>query len=253
MVESKKLAFADRLRYAGDPRFVSMPLAQLISKPFAARRREAMSMERAAESAAGALPELLDGDTSYLCAADAEGNAISLIHSLSAAFGSGFIAGETGIMLNNRAGRGFTLEAGHPNVIQGGKRTMHTLLCYLLLRDGELYAVGGTPGGDQQPQWNVQTICNLVDFGMNPQEAADAPRWYSFPGTDPVNDGRAFELRMESRFGPDEAAQLASRGHRVSDIGAWGSPGGIQLIQRRQNGVLAGGSDSRAGGVALGW
>ncbi|CAA9260712.1 MAG: Gamma-glutamyltranspeptidase @ Glutathione hydrolase [uncultured Chloroflexi bacterium] len=253
MAETKKLAFADRLRYAGDPRFIDVPLNELLSKSFAARRLQALDRRRAATQVEGALPEALHGDTSSFCVADGQGNMVSFIHSLSAGFGSGVTAGETGILLNNRAGRGFTLEEGHPNVIQGGKRTMHTLNCYLLLRDGQPYAVGGTPGGDQQPQWNVQTITNVVDFGQHAQQAADAPRWYSFPGTDPVFDSKPFDVRLESRFGPDTVAGLVARGHQVVDIGPWGSPGAIQLIQRLPNGVLAGGSDSRAGGIALGW
>jgi gamma-glutamyltranspeptidase / glutathione hydrolase len=253
LAETKKLAFADRLRYAGDPRFVDVPLTELLSKEFAARRRQEVDHTRAATRVAGALPEALQGDTSSFCVADGLGNVVSFIHSLSAGFGSGVTAGETGILLNNRAGRGFTLEEGHPNVIQGGKRTMHTLTCYLALRDGEPWLAGGTPGGDQQPQWNVQTITNVVDFGLDVQQAADAPRWYSFPGTDPVFDGRPFELRLESRFGAETAAGLEARGHRVVDIGAWGSPGALQLIQRLPDGLLAGGSDSRGGGIALGW
>ena len=253
MVEAKKLAFADRLRYAGDPRFVDVPLAELLSKPFAARRRRAIDLDRAAPQIAGALPEDLHGDTSYFCVADGRGNAISFIHSLSAGWGSGVVGGETGITLNNRAGRGFTLEEGHPNVLAGGKRTMHTLNCYLLTRGGRLYAVGGTPGGDRQPQWNVQAITNLVDFGMGVQQAAEAPRWYSFPGTDPEHVGRPFELRMESRFGPEVAGALAARGHQVVDLGPWGGGGALQLIVREPNGVLVGGSDPRPGGIALGF
>lgn len=176
-----------------------------------------------------------------------------MTHSLSAGYGSGFVARSTGILLNNRAGRGFTLQAGHPNVVEGGKRTMHTLVCYALTRDGELYAVGGTPGGDQQPQWNVQTICNLVDFGMEAQQALDAPRWYSFPGTDPEHDGKPFALHLESRFSPDAVADLAARGHEIVDHGAWGTPGRVQLIMRAPNGVLAGATDPRGAGVALGY
>lgn len=253
MVEAKKLAFADRLRYAGDPRFIDVPLEKLLSKAFAARRRQAIDPDRAATQVAGALPETLDGDTSYFCIADEQGNAISFIHSLSAGFGSGVVAGETGIILNNRAGRGFTLEEGHPNVLAGGKRTMHTLNCYLLMRDGALYAVGGTPGGDQQPQWNVQVITGLLDFGMDAQQAAEAPRWYSFPGTDPEHAHHAFELRLESRFGPEVAAALEAKGHHVVDLGPWGAPSAVQLIVREPSGVLAGGSDPRAGGIALGF
>ena len=253
MAEAKKLAFADRLRYAGDPRFIDVPLAALLSKPFAARRRQEIDPHRAAWPVRGALPETLYGDTSYFCVADGEGNAISFIHSLSAGFGSGVTAGSTGILLNNRAGRGFTLEEGHPNVLAGGKKTMHTLNCYLLMREGALLGVGGTPGGDQQPQWNVQTITNLLDFGLDVQQAIEAPRWYSFPGTDPEHIAKPPELRLEARFDPSVAPALEARGHRVVLLGPWGAGGAVQLIVRRPNGVLVGGSDPRAGGVALGY
>jgi gamma-glutamyltranspeptidase / glutathione hydrolase len=249
--EAKKLAFADRLRYAGDPRFVDVPLDALLSKSFAARRRRAVDLSHAAGAVPGALPEDLHGDTTSFCVADGQGNAISLIHSLSAGWGSGVVAGQTGIMLNNRAGRGFTLEEGHPNVIAGGKRTMHTLNTYLLLRDGALYGVGNTPGGDMQPQWNVQVICNLVDFGMDVQQAVEAPRWYSFPGTDPANQGQPMELRLESRFDPSVRAELAARGHQVVELGPWDG-GWCEVILRTPEGTLIGGSDPRGGGVALG-
>jgi gamma-glutamyltranspeptidase/glutathione hydrolase len=250
MVEAKKLAFADRLRYAGDPRFVDVPLRQLLDKGFAARRRGEIDPQRAAGNVAGALPETLHGDTSSFVVADGQGNAVSFIHSLSAGFGSGVVAGETGITLNNRAGRGFSLEEGHPNVIAGGKRTMHTLNCYLLLREGALYAVGGTPGGDMQPQWNVQTITNLVDFGMGPQEAVEAPRWYAFPGTDPEHAGKPQEVRLESRFTPALAPGLARRGHQVADLGPW-SGGACQLILR-QPAPVTGGPDGAPSGAAAG-
>jgi gamma-glutamyltranspeptidase/glutathione hydrolase len=128
---------------------------------------------------------------------------------------------------------------------------MHTLNCYLLMKDGELYGVGGTPGGDQQPQWNVQTITGLTDFGFDPQTAVDAPRFYSYPSTDPSDVMNPFDVRLESRFGAEAAAGLEARGHRVKDLGAWGSPGALQLILRAPNGTLMGGSDSRVGGVAL--
>jgi gamma-glutamyltranspeptidase/glutathione hydrolase len=251
MVEAKKLAFADRLRYAGDPRFVETPLEELLSKPFATRRRQQIDPQRAAGAVPGAPPEDLSGDTTSFCVVDGQGNAVSFIHSLSAGWGSGVVAGATGIMLNNRAGRGFTLEEGHPNVLAGGKRTMHTLNCYLLMRDGALYAVGNTPGGDMQPQWNVQVICNLLDFGMDVQQAVEAPRWYSFPGTDPATLDSPLELRLESRFDPAVPAALAARGHRVVGLGPWDG-GACQVIVRQEDGVLAGGSDPRGGGIALG-
>ncbi|MBI3971773.1 MAG: gamma-glutamyltransferase [Chloroflexi bacterium] len=253
MAEAKKLAFADRLRYAGDPRFVDVPLDELLSKSFAVRRRRAIDPARAASQVEGTLPETLHGDTSYFCAVDGEGNAVSLIHSLSAGWGSGIVGGATGILLNNRAGRGFTLEEGHPNVIAGGKKTMHTLNCFLLMRDNTFWAVGGTPGGDQQPQMNVQVITNLLDFGMDVQQAVEAPRWYSFPGTDPDTIDNPFELRLESRYGPDVFTGLDARGHRAVELKPWGGPGAFQFIMREPSGVLVGGSDPRAGGIALGF
>jgi gamma-glutamyltranspeptidase/glutathione hydrolase len=253
LVEAKKLAFADRLRYAGDPRRVDQaPIAKLLDPTFAARRRKGIDLGRAADRVEGALPEQLGGDTSYFCVWDGQGNAISLIHSLSAGFGSGVVAGRTGVILNNRAGRGFSLELGHPNMIEGGKKTMHTLNCYLVARDGRPWLIGGTPGGDQQPQWNVQAITNVVDFGMDVQRAIEAPRWYSFPGTDPENVGKPFVLRMEDRFGPPVSADLQARGHRVERVGPWAAGGALQLIMR-DGSTLMGGSDPRAGGVALGF
>ncbi|MCZ6634056.1 MAG: gamma-glutamyltransferase [bacterium] len=252
MVEAKKLAFADRLRYCGDPRFIENPLAELLSSEYAEMRRKAIDLGRANnEPLAGDLPEK-GGDTSYFAVADGEGNAISLIHSLSAGFGSGVVAGKTGVVLNNRAGRGFTLEEGHPNVIAGGKKTMHTLNCYLLCKEGRFWGVGGTPGGDRQVQWNVQTISNLLDFGMDVQEAVEAPRWVSWPGTDPAAIETPLELRVERRFEQEVIAELEERGHRVSWMEDWGAGGAVQLILRDEHGTLCGGSDPRAGGVALG-
>lgn len=155
-------------------------------------------------------------------------------------------------MLNNRAGRGFSLEEDHPNVIEGGKKTMHTLNCYLM-RDEDTCIVGGTPGGDRQPQWNVQMITNLVDFDMDVQEAVEAPRWVSFPGTDPASIETPFELWIEDRVGSGVIAELEQRAHRTSAMGDWGGGSSVQVILRDGVGNLLGGSDPRAGGVALGF
>ena len=216
MVEAKKLAFADRNRYAGDPDFVDTPLSELISKPFAALRR------RLIDAAAGyyepgpvAAPIPGDGNTSYFCVVDKEGNALSFIHSLSMGFGSGFVAGNTGVLLNNRIGRGFSLVEGHPNVIEGGKRTMHTLNAYMVMREGRPYLVGGTPGGDRQIAWNAQVITNVLDHGMNAQEAVEAPRWTSTPGTDPHNVEDPFVLELEGGMEESEVEALRDRGHEV--------------------------------------
>jgi gamma-glutamyltranspeptidase/glutathione hydrolase len=254
-LEAKKLAFADRMLYAGDPRFVDAPFDRLISKGYAAQRRRALDPHRAAGQVPGGLPEEPDGDTSQFCAADAEGNAISFIHSLCGGFGSGMVAGGTGVILNNRAGRGFMLEEGHPNVIAGGKKTMHTLTAYLLMRGDALWGVGGTPGGDSQPQWAVQVITNLVDFGLGPQEAADAPRWISLPTTEESPEPRPYTVEIESRVGQGVLDELARRGHAVTDVGPWGNRSAVQVILRGPDGVLVGGSDPRltAGGLALGF
>ena len=156
-------------------------------------------------------------------------------------------------MLNNRTGRGFTLEEGHPNVIARGKKTMHTLNCYLLSRDGRPYAAVGTPGGDRQVQWDVQVISNLLDHGMNVQQAVEAPRWVSWPGTDPAFVDIPLQFRYEDRFDPDVIAEMERRGHRVDSMKEWGGGGALQVIERDESGMLQGGCDPRSRGIALGW
>jgi gamma-glutamyltranspeptidase/glutathione hydrolase len=251
-VEAKKLAFEDRNRHAGDPAFVRWPLAQLIGKDHAARRRAEIDPARARLPEGALVPEHA-ADTSYFAVVDGDGNAVSFIHSLSAAFGSGVVAGDTGITLNNRAGRGFTLDEGHPNVIAPGKRTMHTLNAYLVCQGGQPWLVGGTPGGDQQTQWSTQVITSMIDHGLSPQEAVETPRWFSFPGTDPVNLGLPAVVRVEERIPESTRRELAARGHVVETLGPWAGGGAVQLIQvDPARGVLRGGSDPRPGGVALG-
>jgi len=253
LIEAKKLAFADRNRYAGDPAFVKWPLEALISKQHAAKRRAEID-PRQARSPAGALVAEHSGDTSYFAVADGNGNAISFIHSLSNAFGSCVVAGETGITLNNRAGRGFSLDPDHPNCIAPGRRTMHTLNAYMIHRDGQPWLVGGTPGGDQQTQWNAQMITNVIDHGMGPQDAIDAPRFHSFPGTDPASLGKPPIVKTEERVPQASREALAKMGHTVQTVGPWGGGGAVQLIEiDRERGVLRGATDPRPGGLALGF
>ena len=252
LVEAKKLAFADRNRYAGDPAFVDWPLEQLISKAHAAKRRAEIDRSRV-RAPEGAVVEEHSGDTSYFAVADGDGNAVSFIHSLSNSFGSAVVAGETGITFNNRAGRGFSLDPDHPNVIAPGKRTMHTLNAYQVFRDGQPWLVGGTPGGDQQTQWNTQVISNLIDHGMALQDIVDAPRWYGVPGTDPATLDREPVLKIDQRISESVRDALARMGHTVEGIAPWSGGGAVQLIQfDRARGVLRGASDSRPGGLALG-
>jgi gamma-glutamyltranspeptidase/glutathione hydrolase len=252
LVEAKKLAFADRNRHAGDPALVRWSVEALISKAHAERRRAEIDPLRASHPGGVAVAERA-ADTSYFAVVDRDGNAVSFIHSLSASFGAGVVAGDTGITLNNRAGRGFTLEDGHPNVLAPGKRTMHTLNAFLVARDGRPWLVGGTPGGDQQTQWSTQVITGVVDHGWDVQAAVEAPRWFSFPGTDPASLHLPTVVRVEDRVPAATRRELERRGHVVEPLPGWSGGGAVQLIQvDHARGVLRGGSDPRPGGLALG-
>lgn len=250
MVEAKKIAYADRNRLAADPLLVDWPLDELISKEYADQRRGEIDPSKAS-SPAVRQPVEVEGDTTYFCVADGDGNAVSWVHSLSNAFGSGFVAPGTGVMFNNRAGRGFSLEPDHPNIIAPGKRTMHTLNCYMTTKDGKPAIVGGTPGGDVQPQVGLQILTGLLDFGMGPQEAVEAPRWWSFPGTDPASINTPMEVRVEPGMPEDTIRGLEALGHKVSPRKPGVYDGKVQLIVfDHQRGVLMGASDPRGDGQA---
>jgi gamma-glutamyltranspeptidase/glutathione hydrolase len=251
-VEAVRLAFADRLRYVGDPRFVESRVETLVSREFAARRRAAIDPRRAGPAESADHFDL-DGDTTSFVVADAAGWAVSFIHSISATGGSGFSAG--GILLNNRIARGFSLEPGHPNELAGGKRTQHTLNCWQIHRGGRPVYIGGTPGGDGQPQWNVQVICDLLDYGMNVQQATEWPRWMAYPATDPATMANPRRLDLDGRFPAETVEALAAIGHPVRRTAPW-DPGRIgaamQLIHLDpESGVLSAGSDPRGAGLAI--
>jgi gamma-glutamyltranspeptidase len=252
MAEALKLAYADRLGQARDPASGPTPMKTLLSEPWAARRFAAIDPDRATDDVTA---ELADGDTTYLCTADGEGMMVSLILSVSSAFGSGVMAPGTGVLFNNRVGRGFSLEDGHPNLFAPGKKTMHTLNCYLVTDpDGTGLVVGGSPGGDGQPQWNLQVLSGLIDGGLDVQAAIEAPRWTVWPGTDPHDLPAPYELRVETRLGEAAIEGLGAKGHRVVTTGGWGGSGAAQAIARDPaTGVLAGGSDPRVEGLALGF
>jgi gamma-glutamyltranspeptidase / glutathione hydrolase len=251
MVEAKKIAYADRNRLAGDPRLVSWPLEELISKAYAAVRRGDIQPDRVNAGLAALQSVEAGGDTTYFCVADGAGNCVSWIHSLSHAFGSGYMAAGTGILFNNRAGRGFNLTPGHANEIAPGKRAMHTLNCYLATREGQPVIIGGTPGGDFQPQCGLQILTNLIDFGMDPQAAVEAPRWWSFPGTDPATLDTPLEVRVEAEMPEATVHGLEALGHRVVRRQPGVYDGKVQLILREaRTGVLMGASDPRGDGHA---
>ena len=240
-VEAKKLAFEDLHSEIGDPEFrqhAQIPTERLVSKDYAASLRERISPERAAEQPS---EPALGGDTTYLCAVDAEGNGCSFINSLYRAFGSGIVADGTGVCLHNR-GNSFRLEPGHPNAIAPGKRPMHTLIPGLATREGALWAVFGVMGAAMQPQGHAQLLVNLIDYGMDPQEAADHPRHRHEDGV----------LRIEGRVPDREIEKLRALGHLVDVKEDYMIPaGGAQLVRILENGVRACGSDPRKDGCAL--
>ncbi|MCC7024949.1 MAG: gamma-glutamyltransferase [Thermomicrobiales bacterium] len=250
-VSALRLAFADRLAYAGDPRHLDCPMDTLLSKAWAADRYAQIPADRLVAAEAGVLAA---SDTTSLVAVDRDGLMISLIFTVSDAYGSYVVAGDTGMILTNRAGHCFSLEPNHPNIYAPGKRTMHTLNCYLIAdNDGTPVLVGGTPGGDYQPQWNLQTITGLIDGGLDVQAAAEQPRWQMGPATYPAERCEPFYLTVEERLGDETIARLEAMGYPIQRVGAWGAGGSVQAIARDpETGILAGGSDPRAEGQAIG-
>ncbi|MGB3330562.1 MAG: gamma-glutamyltransferase [Thermomicrobiales bacterium] len=253
LVEAKKLAYADRLGHAADPKFHDTPLDTLLSKPWAAERFARIDPDHAATDVPAGAYE--PGDTTYLCVADGQGGMVSLIQSVSAAFGSCVVGGDTGVVLNNRVGRGFSLVDGHPNIYAPGKKTMHTLNCFSIAApDGTPVLVGGTPGGDGQPQWNLQMISALLDRSLDVQAAIEQPRWTSLPGTDPDSVDQPFTLAIEDRLDPAVRDALAAKGHTLVERGAWNGNGSAQMIARDpETGILIGGTDTRVEGTVLGF
>jgi gamma-glutamyltranspeptidase/glutathione hydrolase len=256
-VEAKRIAFVDRAAYLADP--AAMPpsvLSTLISKEYAAARRKEISRAHAADDYKPAsvpgttssarlgdvnLTGLDLGDTIYMTAADGQGNMISLIQSLFSDFGSGIVAGDTGVALHNR-GAGFNLIPGHPNQIAPHKRPLHTLVPAFVMKDGTPWLSYGVMGGDHQAQGHVQVITNLIDFGMNVQEAGEAAR---------VNDG-ATGIVVERAVPAPVRAELEKRGHRVTET--TGGHGGYQAIRFDPlTRVFMGGSDPRKDGLAIGY
>jgi gamma-glutamyltranspeptidase / glutathione hydrolase len=240
-VEAKKLAFEDLHNEIGDPEFwlhTEIPTRRLISKDYAESLRGRISPEYAAERMAEPTP---GGETTYLCAVDAEGNGCSFINSLYKGFGSGIVAEGTGVCLHNR-GYSFRLEPGHPNALAPGKRPMHTLIPGLATSDGALWAVFGVMGAAMQPQGHAQVLVDLIDYGMDPQEAVDHPRHRHENGV----------LLIEGRVPEREITRLRDRGHRIEVREDFMIPaGGAQLIRILDNGVRACGSDPRKDGCAL--
>ncbi len=252
MVEAKKLAFADREKYMADPEWVDIPMEGMLSKSYAAEQAERIDMGRAAVDVAAGGPEAHE-DTTCFCTADRAGNLVCILQSIQSGFGSSLIAGETGILLNNRMTY-WHLEEGHANCLMPGKRVRHTMNPVIITKDGRPLIACGTPGADTQVQTNLQLVTHMLDFGMTPQEAVSAPRWRSLqnPMESTIPHVCSNNLQVEDRFPEAERKELARRGHELEMVGDWGGPGSAQAIMvHPESGALIGGSDPRRDGYAV--
>ncbi len=249
MVEAKKIAFEDRERFGCDPLTQLAPLDRLLSPEYADQSKEKIDPDHAARSTLGGVSE----DTTYFCVVDDKGSAVSAIQSINSAFGSGFVAGETGVLLNNRMTY-WHLSPGHPNKLVPGRRVRHTMNAPMVFRDGRLWAVLGTPGGDNQVQVNLQVLTAMIDFGLDPQQAVEAPRWSSRqPGQDANYPHLGEEsLTMEAGFPSETYMGLARRGHILEHLPALEGPCSVSVIRVDEaSGSRIAGSDPRRDGWAL--
>jgi len=252
-VEAKKLAFEDRAKYYADMDFVDVPVETLISKAYADERRTLIDPAKASKQFPAGDAKLENGDTIYLTVADAEGNMVSLIQSNYRGMGSGMTPGDLGFILQDRAEL-FALDADHANVVEGGKRPFHTIIPAFVMKDGEPLISFGLMGGAMQPQGHAQIVINMVDFGMNLQEAGDAARvnhvGSSSPTGSTMTDGGV--VHLESTFDDETRATLEAMGHTLGDSN--GSFGGYQAIMwDKQQGVYYGASEVRKDGQAAGY
>ena len=250
-VEAKKLAFEDRAKYYADPAFNEIPVNRLISKDYASERRKLIDGDRAANRYDSG--KLESGDTIYLTVADEDGNMVSLIQSNYRGMGSGMTPGELGFVLQDR-GELFTLEQGHFNVYAPGKRPFHTIIPAFVTKGGEPFMSFGVMGGAMQPQGHVQVLVNIIDFGMNLQEAGDAPRIRHSGSSQPTGEVMATGgvVNIESGFSDDVIEELKNRGHSVH-IGAGGYGGYQAILWDGHNKIYYGASESRKDGHAAGY
>jgi oxamate amidohydrolase len=259
MSEAVKVAFADRDEWLTDPKFVDIPVDRLISQAYADERRRLIDPERALDI--GTVPagvpypqpherRVPEGDTCYFNAADQDGMVVSLIQSIYHDFGSAVVAGDTGIIMQNR-GAFFALDENHPNHLQPGKRTFHTLAPAMLLKDGRPYLAFGSMGGEGQPQSQAAMVTRIVDFGYDVQQAIEAPRWLM---------GRTWgtpsrSMSLEGRISDEVARELKRRGQPVQMVTDWNDNMGHAQALRvdREQGFFEGGADPRGDGAALGY
>jgi gamma-glutamyltranspeptidase / glutathione hydrolase len=253
LIEAKRLAFEDRARYYADPSFSSLPVGALASKHYAAERRGLIDPERAMTGIShGDASALSRGDTVYLAAADRDGMLVSLIQSNFRGMGSGVVVPGYGFMLQNR-GELFSVDPAHPNVYAPGKRPFNTIIPGLMTRADELAMAFGVMGADMQPQGQVQVLQGMIDFGMNVQEAGDAPRLRHDGSRDPTGagDGGVGRVCLESGFSRATIEGLAALGHRIEPDDGYGFGGYQAILHDRARGVYLGASESRKDGHAV--
>jgi gamma-glutamyltranspeptidase / glutathione hydrolase len=275
-VEAVKLAMADREKYLGDMDFIRIPYDGLLSKDYARERRKLIdpakasldlrpgSPEQFAAKASVALNlpvhEVLngnashDGDTSYIAIVDKDHNMVSFEPSLHSLFGTGVVMGDTGIIFNCR-GDYYSLVRGEANALEPGKRPRSTLQSTLIMKDGQPYAILGSPGGDDQVMRTMQTLINMIDFGMNIQQAIESPRWssHSFPASPFPHTMYPGDMAVEARIPESTREALIARGHKLRVDPPWslGSNGGI--VVDVSTGVLSAGADPRVDAYAWAW
>jgi gamma-glutamyltranspeptidase/glutathione hydrolase len=253
LIETKKIVFEDRARFCSDPDFNDIPVRELISKAYAGARRRHLNSATASTELPPGNPRLDHGDTIYLTVADKDRNMVSWIQSNFIGFGSGLVPDGAGFSLQNR-GLLFSLEEGHFNTYEPGKRPFHTIIPAFVTRNHHPLVSFGVMGGDMQPQGQVQILCNLIDFGMNLQEAGAAARFRHFGASSPtgghMTDGG--EVSLESAIGPEVRQELAEMGHNLTtELGGFG--GYQAILYDSENEVYRGASDPRKDGMAAGY
>ena len=253
LVEIKKIVFEDRARFYADPKFVKVSIKKLLSDEYAAERLKYFNPNRVNRKIPAGDGILQQGDTVYMTVVDKDFNAVSLIQSNYSGFGSGMVPDGLGFCIQDR-GNLFSLEEGHPNVIEPGKRPFHTIIPAMVTKDGKPVFTFGVMGGDMQPQGHIQILMNIIEFGMNLQEAGDASRFYHTGSSEPdygvMTEGG--ELHLESGVEPEVVRTLMGKGHQiVGDLGGYGGYQGIWIDHER--GILIGASESRKDGCAIGY
>jgi gamma-glutamyltranspeptidase/glutathione hydrolase len=254
LTEAKKLAFEDRAKFYADPDFNKIPLDQLLSKEYAARRRELINPDKAASTYPAGDLEIETGNTTYLTVADKDGNMVSLIQSIYSEFASGMVPDGLGFVLQNRGQMFNVQDKNHANALEPGKRPFHTIIPAFITKDGKPFLSFGLMGGAVQPQGHTQIVVNLIDFGMNLQEAGDAPRMRHQGSSQPTGSvmSNGGTLNLESAFDYKTIRELRKKDHRISfSVGIYG---GYQAIGvDLENKVYTGASESRKDGQAAGY